>query len=141
MHHLTTLNLPTPSSKEADRAWLAEMLKAAGGEQVVEVIQIEPRPLVSRQWRADDMTIITQTRREEQARKALRKAGRPHGSIADDSALVERARAMSGLGVSRYAAARALKIGCNRLDRLAARYSLTFKQADQGASPCGSATC
>lgn len=129
MHHLTTLNLPTPSSKDADRQWLAAMLEAAGGEQVVDVIQIEPRPLVSRQWRADDMTIITQARREEQTRKALRKAGRPHGSIADDSALVQRATAMAGLGLSRYAAARALKIGCDRLDRIAARYHLTFKQS------------
>ncbi|MCC3679198.1 hypothetical protein LLE81_00115 [Staphylococcus epidermidis] len=129
MHHLTTLNLPTPSSKDADRQWLAAMLEAAGGEQVVDVIQIEPRPLVSRQWRADDMTIITQARREEQTRKALRKSGRPHGSIADDSALVQRATAMAALGLSRYAAARALKIGCDRLDRIAARYHLTFKKS------------
>lgn len=128
MHHLTTLNLPTPSSKEADRQWLAEMLRAAGGEQVIDVIQIEPRPLVSRQWSADDMTIVTEARRAEQARKALRKAGRPHGSIADDTALVERARAMARLGVSRYAASRALQIGCARLDRIAARYDFTFKQ-------------
>ncbi len=128
MHHLTTLNLPTPSSKEADRQWLAAMLEAAGGEQVIDVIQIEPRALVSRQWRADDMTIITTTRREEQTRKALRKAGRPHGSISDDAKLVERATAMAGLGLSRYAAARQLKIGCARLDRIASRYNLTFTQ-------------
>ncbi|WP_447593604.1 hypothetical protein [Aquipseudomonas campi] len=127
MHHLTTLNLPTPSSKEADRQWLAAML-ADAGEHVIDVIPIEQRPLVSRQWVAGDMTIITQARREEQARKALRKGGRPHGAIADDSALIERARAMSVLGVSRYAAARQLQIGCTRLDRIAARHGLTFSQ-------------
>lgn len=129
MHHLTTLNLPTPSSKDADRQWLAAMLAEAGGVQVVvEESPIEPRPLASRQWVAEDMTIITQARRQEQARKGLRKMGRPHGSISDDAALVERARAMAGLGVSRYAAARSLHIGCARLDRIASRYQLTFSQ-------------
>jgi hypothetical protein len=126
MHHLTTLNLPTPSSKEADRQRLAAMLAEyqAGAEQVLES-PIEQRPLVSRQWSAADMTIITESRRHEQAAKALRKSGRPAGSVVEDSPqLVERARAMAGLGLSKHAASRQLEIGTVRLERLAAKHGI-----------------
>lgn len=128
MHHLTTLNLPTPSSKEADRQWLAARLAEAGVGQVT-VTPIEPRPLASAQWTADDMTIITPARREEQSQKAARKLGRPFGTTADDTALVERAQAMATLGLSRYAASRALKIGCDRLDRLCRAHGIQFNPA------------
>lgn len=129
MHHLTTLNLPTPSSKDADRRWLAAMLAEAGAVQVTEV-PVEPRPLVNGQWTAGDMTVITTARREEQSQKQARRSGRPHGTTADDTALIERARAMATLGLSRYAASRQLKIGCDRLDRICARHNITFKQAE-----------
>lgn len=125
MHHLTTLNLPTLSSKDADRQRLAAMMAEAG---IVEVIEspIEPRPLSNGQWTAADMTVITQSRREEQSQKAARKAGRPFGTTADDSAIIERARAMAGLGLSRYAASRRLNIGCERLDRLCREQGIQF---------------
>ena len=129
MHHLTTLNLPTLSSKDADRRWLATMMADAGAVQVIES-PIEPRPLANGQWTAADMTVITQARREEQSQKQARRSGRPHGTTADDTALVERARSMATLGLSRYAASRALKIGCDRLDRISARHNITFKKAE-----------
>lgn len=129
MHHETTLNLPSPSSKEAERQWLADRLAEfqARGAQAVEA-PIEKRPLVSRQWTASDMTIISDGRRHEQAAKAHRKAGgRPIGSVVVDSpALVERARAMAGLGLSKYAASRALEIGAVRLERMAKKHGFQF---------------
>ncbi|CAE6950320.1 conserved protein of unknown function [Ectopseudomonas oleovorans] len=129
MHHETTLNLPSPSSKEAEREWLADRLAEfqARGAQAVEA-PIEKRPLVSRQWTASDMTIISDGRRHEQAAKAHRKAGgRPIGSVVVDSpALVERARAMAGLGLSKYAASRALEIGAVRLERMAKKHGFEF---------------
>ncbi|KJU81021.1 hypothetical protein N619_01280 [Ectopseudomonas oleovorans] len=129
MHHETTLNLPTLSSKDAARQWLADKLAEyqAGAEQVTES-PIEKRPLVSRQWTASDMTIITEGRRHEQAAKAHRKAGgRPIGAVVVDSpALVERARAMAGLGVSKFAASRALEIGTARLERMAKKHGFEF---------------
>lgn len=129
MHHLTTLNLPTLSSKAADRLWLANMMAGAGVVQVIES-PIEARPLVSGQWTAQAMTITTTARREEQSQKQARRTGRPYGTTADDSGLIERARAMAVLGLSRYAASRQLKIGCERLDRISARHNITFKQAE-----------
>ncbi len=129
MHHLTTLNLPTLSSKDADRRWLATMMADAGVVQVIES-PIEPRPLANGQWTAGDMTVITQARREEQSQKQARRSGRPHGTTADDTALVERARSMATLGLSRYAASRALKIGCDRLDRMSRAHNITFKKAE-----------
>ena len=126
MHHLTTLNLPTPSSKEADRQRLAAMLAEyqAGAEQVQES-PIEQRPLVSRQWSAADMTIITESRRHEQAAKALRKCGRPAGSVVEDSpALIRRARALAGLGIAKSTAAKRLQIGTTRLERLAEKHGI-----------------
>ena len=129
MHHETTLNLPSPSSKEAERQWLADRLAEfqARGAQAVEA-PIEKRPLGSRQWTASDMTIISDGRRHEQAAKAHRKAGgRPIGSVVVDSpALVERARAMAGLGLSKYAASRALEIGAVRLERMAKKHGFEF---------------
>lgn len=127
MHHLTTLNLPTPSSKEADRQWLAAMLAHASGVQVVES-PVVARPVLSKQWTSNDQTIITESRRQEQAAKALRKAGgRPIGAVVDDSpALVERARAMAGLGLSKYAASRALEIGTVRLERMGKQHGFQF---------------
>lgn len=129
MHHETTLNLPTLSSKDAARQWLADKLAEfqAGAEQVTES-PIEKRPLVSGQWRSPDMTIITDARRHEQAAKAHRKAGgRPIGAVVVDSpALVERARAMAGLGVSKYAASRALEIGTARLERMGKKHGFQF---------------
>ncbi|WP_405118786.1 hypothetical protein [Pseudomonas leptonychotis] len=129
MHHLTTLNLPTLSSKDADRQWLAAMMAEAGVVQVIES-PIVSRPLVSHQWSASDMTVITTARREEQSQRQARRSGRPHGTTADDTALIARARSMATLGLSRYAASRALKIGCDRLDRISARHNITFKQAE-----------
>lgn len=126
MHHLTTLNLPTPSSKEADRQRLAAMLAEyqAGAEQVLES-PIEQRPLASRQWSAADMTIITESRRHEQAAKALRKSGRPLGSVVEDSpALIKRARALAGLGIAKCTAAKRLHIGTTRLERLAEKHGI-----------------
>lgn len=129
MHHETTLNLPTLSSKDADRRWLAAMLAEAGAVQVIES-PIVQRPLVSGQWTAADMTVITTARREEQSQKQARRSGRPHGTTADDTHLVERARAMADLGLSRYAASRALNIGCDRLDRMSRANNITFKKAE-----------
>ena len=126
MHHLTTLNLPTPSSKEADRQRIAAMLAEyqAGAEQVQES-PIEQRPLVNRQWSAADMTIITESRRHEQAAKALRKCGRPAGSVVEDSpALIRRARALAGLGIAKSTAAKRLQIGTTRLERLAEKHGI-----------------
>ncbi|MFI8608543.1 hypothetical protein ACIGFL_09485 [Pseudomonas sp. NPDC077649] len=126
MHHLTTLNLPTPSSKEADRQRIAAMLAEyqAGAEQVLES-PIEQRPLVNRQWSAADMTIITESRRHEQAAKALRKCGRPAGSVVEDSpALIRRARALAGLGIAKSTAAKRLQIGTTRLERLAEKHGI-----------------
>ncbi|WP_322979164.1 hypothetical protein [Pseudomonas sp. C11] len=129
MHHETTLNLPSPSSKEAERQWLADKLAEfqARGAQAIEA-PIEKRPLVSGQWRSSDMTIITESRRHEQAAKAHRKAGgRPIGAVVVDSpALVERARAMAGLGLSKYATARKLEIGTARLERMATTHGFQF---------------
>lgn len=129
MHHETTLNLPTLSSKDADRRWLAAMLAEAGAVQVIES-PIVQRPLASGQWTAADMTVITTARREEQSQKQARRSGRPHGTTADDTHLVERARAMADLGLSRYAASRALNIGCDRLDRMSRTHDITFKKAE-----------
>ena len=127
MHHETTLNLPSPSSKEAERQWLADRLAEfqARGAQAIES-PIEKRPLVSGQWTASGMTIITEAHRHEQAAKAHRKAGgRPIGTVVVDSpALVERAIAMAGLDVSKFAAARQLGIGTARLERLAAKHGI-----------------
>lgn len=128
MHHLTTLNLPTLSSKDADRQWLAAMLAGAGVVQVIES-PIESRQLVSGQWTATDMTVITTARKEEQSQKQARRSGRPYGTTADDTGLVQRARAMAALGLSRYAAARALKIGGDRLARMERTYNITFSPA------------
>lgn len=129
MHHETTLNLPTLSSKDAARQWLADKLAEyqSGAEQVTES-PIEKRPLVSGQWRSSGMTIITESRRQEQAAKALRKAGgRPIGAVVVDSpALIERARAMAGLGISKYAAARQLEIGTVRLERMGKKHGFEF---------------
>ncbi len=129
MHHETTLNLPSLSSKEAEREWLADRVAEfqARGAQAIEA-PIEKRPLVSRQWTASGMTIITEGRRHEQAAKAHRKAGgRPIGAVVVDSpALVERARAMAGLGVSKYAASRALEIGTARLERMGKKHGFEF---------------
>lgn len=129
MHHETTLNLPSPSSKEAERQWLADRLAEfqARGAQAIEA-PIEKRPLVSGQWNASGMTIITEARRHEQAAKAHRKAGgRPIGAVVVDSpALVERARAMAVLGLSKYAAARALEIGTVRLERMGKKHGFEF---------------
>lgn len=129
MHHETTLNLPTLSSKDADRRWLAAMLAEAGVVQVIES-PIVQRPLASGQWTAADMTVITTARREEQSQRQARRSGRPHGTTADDTHLVERARAMADLGLSRYAASRALNIGCDRLDRMSRTHDITFKKAE-----------
>jgi hypothetical protein len=117
MHHLTTQNLPTLSSKEADRQWLAAALAEAEGIQVT-THPIEPRPASSGPWTSAPIHTTAQ--------KAGKKTGRPTGSTADDSALVERATAMAKLGLSRYATARNLKIGCDRLDRIIARHNITF---------------
>lgn len=129
MHHETTLNLPSPSSKEAERQWLADRLAEfqARGAQAIEA-PIEKRPLVSGQWRSPDMTIITESRRHEQAAKAHRKAGgRPIGAVVVDSpALVERARAMAALGIAKSTAARRLEIGTTRLERLAEKHGFKF---------------
>lgn len=127
MHHLTTLNLPTPSSKEADRQWLAAMLAQASGVQVVES-PVVARPVLSKQWTSSDQTIITESRRHEQAAKAHRKAGgRPIGAVVVDSPdLVERARAMAVLGISKYAAARKLEIGTDRLGRMGKTHGFEF---------------
>ncbi|SDG86807.1 hypothetical protein SAMN05216588_101243 [Pseudomonas flavescens] len=132
MHHLTTLNLPTPSSKEADRQWLAAMMAKSGAVQVIES-PIEQRPLSNRQWTASSMTVITPARREEQSQKAARKGGRPFGTTADDSALVERAKAMAFIGLSRYAASRQLKIGCDRLDRICRAHDFSFTNRPNAA--------
>ncbi|ATH82868.1 hypothetical protein CO724_17455 [Ectopseudomonas mendocina] len=126
MHHETTLNLPSPSSKEAERQWLADRLAEfqARGAQAIEA-PIEKRPLVSGQWRSPDMTIITESRRHEQAAKALRKCGRPAGSVVEDSpALVQRARALAGLGIAKSTAAKRLQIGTTRLERLAEKHGI-----------------
>ena len=129
MHHETTLNLPTLSSKDAARQWLADKLAEyqAGAEQVTES-PIEKRPLVSRQWTSSGMTIISDGRRHEQAAKAHRKAGgRPIGAVVVDSpALVERARAMAALGIAKSTAARRLEIGTTRLERLAEKHGFKF---------------
>lgn len=131
MHHLTTLNLPTPSSKEADRQWLAEMLAAAGESEITVIDGIEARPERSGRWTANDMTIVSAAFRERQSRAADRRAGRPIGSTVPDSpALVERARALARLGLSRYAAARRLNIGCVRLERLARLHSIEFTKTN-----------
>lgn len=129
MHHETTLNLPTLSSKDADRRWLAAMLAEAGAVQVIES-PIVQRPLASGQWTAADMTVITTARREEQSKKQARRSGRPHGTTADDAHLVQRARAMADLGVARTTAARRLEIGCDRLDRICKNNNITFKKAE-----------
>ena len=121
MHHETTLNLPSPSSKEAERQWLADRLAEfqARGAQAIEA-PIEKRPLVSGQWTAPGMTIITEARRHEQAAKAHRKGGRSIGAVVVDSpALVERARAMASLGIAKSTAAKRLQIGTTRLERMA----------------------
>lgn len=129
MHHETTLNLPTSSSKDADRQRLAAWLAEAGVVQVIES-PIEARPLTCGQWTAKSMTVITKARREEQSQKQARRSGRPHGTTADDTALVERARAMATLGLSRYAASRRLGIGCDRLARIERANNITFKKAE-----------
>ncbi|MFV3386654.1 hypothetical protein ACNFCJ_14680 [Pseudomonas sp. NY15364] len=129
MHHETTLNLPTLSSKDAARQWLADKLAEhqAGAEQVTES-PIEKRPLVSGQWRSPDMTIITGSRRHEQAAKAHRKAGgRPIGTVVEDSpALIRRARALAGLGIAKSTAAKRLQIGVTRLERMAEKHGFEF---------------
>ncbi|MDH1865697.1 hypothetical protein N5D83_02550 [Pseudomonas chengduensis] len=129
MHHETTLNLPTLSSKDAARQWLADKLAEhqAGAEQVTES-PIEKRPLVSGQWRSPDMTIITESRRHEQAAKAHRKAGgRPIGTVVEDSpALIRRARALAGLGIAKSTAAKRLQIGVTRLERMAEKHGFEF---------------
>lgn len=126
MHHETTLNLPTLSSKERDRQWLAAKLAEAGVVQATEV-PVEPRPLLSKQWTAADMTIITTARRQEQADKACRKSGRPQGSVVEDTPeLIARARAMAGLGVAKSTAAKRLSIGTDRLARLAEKHGIQF---------------
>ncbi|WFS20593.1 hypothetical protein P9K38_09750 [Pseudomonas sp. 905_Psudmo1] len=137
MHHETTLNLPSPSSKEAERQWLADRLAEfqARGAQAVEA-PIEKRPLVSGQWRSPDMTIITESRRHEQAAKAHRKAGgRPLGSVVEDSpALIERARAMAGIGIAKSTAAKRLEIGTTRLERLAEQNGIQqYKKSPKAA--------
>lgn len=129
MHHETTLNLPSPSSKEAERQWLADKLAEfqARGAQAIEA-PIEKRPLVSGQWRSPDMTIITESRRHEQAAKAHRKAGgRPIGTVVEDSpALIRRARALAGLGIAKSTAAKRLQIGVTRLERMAEKHGFEF---------------
>jgi hypothetical protein len=136
MHHETTLNLPTLSSKDAARQWLADKLAEyqAGAEQVTES-PIEKRPLVSGQWRSPDMTIITESRRHEQAAKAHRKGGRPIGSVVEDSpALIERARAMAGIGIAKSTAAKRLEIGTTRLERLAEQNGIQqYKKSPKAA--------
>ncbi|MBG0838998.1 hypothetical protein [Ectopseudomonas toyotomiensis] len=129
MHHETTLNLPSPSSKEVEREWLADRVAEfqARGAQAIEV-PIEKRPLVSGQWRSPDMTIITESRRHEQAAKAHRKAGgRPIGTVVEDSpALIRRARALAGLGIAKSTAAKRLQIGVTRLERMAEKHGFEF---------------
>ena len=129
MHHETTLNLPTLSSKDAARQWLADKLAEyqAGAEQVTES-PIEKRPLVSGQWTASGMTIITEARRHEQAAKAHRKAGgRPIGAVVVDSpALIERARAMAVIGIAKSTAAKRLEIGVPRLERMGKKHGFEF---------------
>lgn len=137
MHHETTLNLPSPSSKEAERQWLADRLAEfqARGAQAIEA-PIEKRPLVSRQWTASGMTIITESRRHEQAAKAHRKAGgRPIGAVVVDSpALIERAQAMAALGIAKSTAARRLEIGTARLERLAEQNGIQqYKKSPKAA--------
>jgi hypothetical protein len=137
MHNETTLNLPTLSSKDAARQWLADKLAEyqSGAEQVTES-PIEKRPLVSGQWRSPDMTIITDARRHEQAAKAHRKAGgRPLGSVVEDSpALIERARAMAGIGIAKSTAAKRLEIGTTRLERLAEQNGIQqYKKSPKAA--------
>lgn len=137
MHHETTLNLPSPSSKEAERQWLADRLAEfqARGAQAIEA-PIEKRPLVSGQWRSPDMTIITDARRHEQAAKAHRKAGgRPIGAVVVDSpALIERAQAMAALGIAKSTAARRLEIGTTRLERLAEQNGIQqYKKSPKAA--------
>ncbi|MEQ6328116.1 hypothetical protein VLF92_07250 [Pseudomonas chengduensis] len=127
MHHETTLNLPTPSSKEADRQWLAAMIAQASGVQVVES-PVVARPVLSKQWTSNDQTIITESRRHEQAAKAHRKAGgRPIGTVVEDSpALIRRARALAGLGIAKSTAAKRLQIGVTRLERMAEKHGFEF---------------
>ncbi|HBO4005515.1 TPA: hypothetical protein ACUT5J_002386 [Pseudomonas aeruginosa] len=120
MHHLTTLNLPTPSSKEADRQWLAARLAEAGLGQAPETSPIEPRPLASGQWTGESMIL------SQPGSKPSSNRGRPLAR--DDYQLIERASAMAKLGLSRFATARALAIGCARLDRLARENGITFTQ-------------
>lgn len=129
MHHLTTLNLPTPSSKEAERQWLAAKVAEAMSRQVP-ILEVAPGPLVSHQQAVTHIVFNT-PHSSNLLPKAARSTGRPSGSTADDSALIERAKAMATLGLSRYATARCLRIGCDRLDRISARHNITFKQAKQ----------
>lgn len=139
MHHETTLNLPTLSSKDADRQWLAARLAGAGVVQVIES-PIEPRPLASGQWTAADMTVITTARREEQSQKQARRSGRPHGTTADDTHLVERARAMADLGLLPLRRFTRPKHRLRSPRPHEPRQQHHLQESRIGASPCGSVT-
>lgn len=127
MHHKTTLNLPTLSSKERDRAWLAERLAAAGAVPV-DAAPIEPRPMLNGHWSNERMTITKGGRQVNAAKpKAPCKKGRPTGATAPDSpSLIERARAMAAIGLTRFATARKLEIGTERLERMCRQYGIQF---------------
>lgn len=128
MHHLTTLNLPTPSSKEAERQWLAAKVAEALSRQVP-ILEVAPGPLVCHQQAVTHVVLTSKADGSKLIPQTTRRTGRPVGSTANDSSLIERAKAMASMGLSRYATARSLRIGCDRLDRMSCTHNITFKPA------------
>lgn len=116
MHHLTTLNLPTPAAKDADRHMLAAWLAEAGvDESKIETSPIEGRAPTGGQWVSKSIT-------SPELREQL--ANRYAAPVSLE--LIEKLRKLAAQGLTRSAAARALGIGTTRARRIAELHGIAF---------------
>lgn len=112
MHHLTTLNLPTPQARDADRAWLASAqarFLAAGG--VVEQAEpAQPSRPIEAHWRNNPIQLPGTPQRRELERAEHR--------------LAERIRALAWLGMASESIRKRVKLGHVAFYQLTARHGI-----------------
>lgn len=123
MHHLTTLDLPTPTSKDAERQMLAAWLAEAGVDEAqITTRPIEDRPASGGQWVSKPIT--SPEKREQLASRY---------AAPTSLALITQMRSLANQGFTQNGAARALKIGTARAKRIAQEHGITFAVGRGGA--------
>lgn len=110
MHHLTTLNLPTPQAREVDRAWLesavSEYLSAGGTIRRAAPITAQLTPA---HWKERSRE-LPGTRRRAVERAELR--------------IADRIRALAALGLPGERIRQRVKLGRVTFEQLVARHGI-----------------